>query len=142
MAFDKVIGNKESRHVNSRSFQLLRQNFPLALHGYRCRQPVEVGGWLCATDLTSDINDTSEDVKYTVKVSCHIQFRVLRLLTLLEKYFAQHVFNAVLIRLVAQVKISLLLKIQWQKCYNLYESFVYKFCLKAGKEVRKEIGMG
>jgi hypothetical protein len=34
-------------------------------------------------------------------------------------------FNAVLIRLVAQVKISLLLKIQWRKCYNLYKRFVY-----------------
>ncbi len=32
-------------------------------------------------------------------------------------------FNAVLIRLVAQVKISLLLKIQWRKYYNLYKSF-------------------
>ncbi len=47
-------------------------------------------------------------------------------------------FNAVLIRLVAQVKISLLLKIKCYKCYNLYESFVYKFCLQAGEEVRKE----
>ena len=47
-------------------------------------------------------------------------------------------FNAVLIRLVAQVKISLLLKIQWQKCYNLYESFVYMFCLQAGKEVERK----
>jgi hypothetical protein len=47
-------------------------------------------------------------------------------------------FNAILIRLVAQVKISLLLKIQWQKCYTLYKSFVYKFCLQAGEEVRKE----
>ncbi len=47
-------------------------------------------------------------------------------------------FNAVLIRLVAQVKISLLLKLQWRKCYNLYKSFVYKFCLQAGDEKQKE----
>jgi hypothetical protein len=51
-------------------------------------------------------------------------------------------FNAVSIRLVAQVKISLLLKIQWQMSYNLYESFVYKFCLHVGEEVERKIGIG
>jgi hypothetical protein len=51
-------------------------------------------------------------------------------------------FNAVLKRLVAQVKISLLLKIQWQKSYNLCASFAYKFCLQAGKEVERKIGIG
>jgi hypothetical protein len=70
-------------------------------------------------------------IKFRLNSSFALQYRKVHRFGEKEKksFFsvlsAKATFNAVLIRLVAQVKISLLLKIQWRKYYNLYKSFVY-----------------